>query len=135
MRTALAGLLFACQALSPVLGAQPRLVIDLRVTIDGVKPGGGTLRIALHDEATFSDARANPVRHQEFPDVAGDMSIAFDRLPPGSYAVKAFQDLNNNGRLDPGEPQGVSNAAPPNDFDKASLLLMPGANTAVVHLR
>lgn len=135
MRGATIAFLCALTFGAPAFAAPARLAADLRLTIDGVKSGGGTLRIALHDEATFSEVRADPLRHQEFPDIAGSLSVEFNRLPPGSYAVRAYQDLNNNGRPDPGEPQGVSNAAPPNDFDTAALVLMPGDNTAIIHLR
>ena len=47
-------------------------------------------------------------------DAAG---VIFDGLEPGQYAVSAYQDENNNGRLDTGfmgkpkEPYGFSNDA------------------------
>ena len=49
---------------------------------------------------------------------AGQASFRFDDLPPGRYAVAAYQDVNGNGRLDrepvllwslPSEPYGFSN--------------------------
>ena len=61
--------------------------------------------------------------------------VTFDRLPPGTYAVKALQDVNNNGKADPGEPKGTSNGANADDFDGAAIVLEPGANMAAVHLR
>jgi uncharacterized protein (DUF2141 family) len=115
--------------------APPRLAATLHVTIDGVTNKGGTLRVDLHDEATFLEAITSPLRHQDIPMVAGDVSVAFERLPPGTYALFVFQDLNNDGRWEMGEPQGVSNGAALNDFDKATLVIEPGDNSTTVHLR
>ena len=61
--------------------------------------------------------------------------VIFDRLPPGTYAVKALQDVNNDGKAEPGEPIGLSNGAAPDNFDGAALVLEPGVNSAAVHLR
>lgn len=111
------------------------LLATLRVTVDGVTSAGGTLRVWLHDEATFPDPNAPPLRKTEIAKVAGNVSVAFDRLPPGSYALRAFQDVNDNGRWDAGEPAANSNAAAAGDFDKAAIELMPGNTIAVLHLR
>ena len=114
--------------------AQSNLAAVLRVTVDGLRPSGGTLRLALHDEATFSSPNARALRYQDVPAAAGDLAVQLERLPPGVYALLAFQDLNNNGVRDPGEPLGVSNDGGM-DFDKAAIVLMPGNNTATIHLR
>jgi uncharacterized protein (DUF2141 family) len=89
----------------------------------------------LHDEATFSIPDTMPLLRQDIAKVAGDVSLQFERLPPGSYALKAYQDLNNDGKWDPGEPKANSNGARDNDFDAAALVLMPGVADAVLHLR
>jgi uncharacterized protein (DUF2141 family) len=107
----------------------------LRITVDGVSPKGGTLRVELHDEATFPDVNALPLRRSDVPRIAGDVSVVIDRLPPGDYALRAFQDINDNGRWDPGEPRATSNGAPAGDFEKAAIELIPGANMAALHLR
>ncbi len=44
----------------------------------------------------------------------GDIRVSFEGLPAGKYAVKVYQDLNANQRLDrsgqvPSEPFGFSN--------------------------
>ena len=123
--------------LSPVTAeaAQTPLGASLRVTIDGIAPSGGTLRVGLYDEATFPAIPDTALFKREIPKIAGSVVVTFDRLPPGTYAVKALQDLNNNGKADPGEPKGTSNGANADDFDGAAIVLEPGANMAVVHLR
>ena len=115
--------------------AQTQLSATLRVTVDGVTSAGGTLRVGLYDEATFPAIADFALFKREIPRIAGDVAVVFERLPPGTYAVRVFQDLNDNGRADAGEPMGVSNAAARENFTGAALVLHPGANMAAIHLR
>jgi uncharacterized protein (DUF2141 family) len=111
------------------------LAATLRVTIDGVIASGGTLRVGLYDEATYPAIPDTALFKREIPKIAGSVVVTFDRLPPGTYAVKVLQDVNNNGKADPGEPKGTSNGANADDFDGAAIVLEPGVNSAAVHLR
>ena len=131
------GTLVLLLGFSPVAAdaAQTQMAAALRVTIDGVTASGGTLRVGLYDEATFPAVPDTALFSREIPKIAGSVVITFDRLPPGTYAVKVLQDVNNNGRADPGEPTGISNGANTGNFDGAAIVLEPGANTAAVHLR
>ena len=115
--------------------AQTQMAASLRVTIDGITASGGTLRVGLYDEATFPAIPDTPLFKREIPKIAGTVVVTFDRLPPGTYAVKALQDVNNDGKAEAGEPLGLSNGAPPDNFDGAALVLQPGVNNAAVHLR
>ena len=134
MRGVLLALSLCFAAQGSALAAPAPFTATLRVTIDGVTPAGGTLRIGLHDEATFAEAITSPLRKEEIPNVAGSVAVQFDRLPPGAYALWVYQDVNKDGRWEPGEPQGVSNSAPLNNFEAAAIELMPGTNTAAIHL-
>jgi uncharacterized protein (DUF2141 family) len=123
--------------ISPVAAdaAQTQMAANLRVTIDGVTASGGTLRIGLYDEATFPAIPDTALFKREIPKIAESVVVTFDRLPPGTYAVKALQDVNNNGKADRSEPMGISNGANADNFDAAAIVLEPGANMAAVHLR
>ena len=114
--------------------AQTNIAATLRITVDGITPAGGTLRVGLYDEATFPAIPDTPLFKREIPKIAGTVVGIFDRLPPGTYAVKALQDVNNDGKAEPGEPSGLSNGAAPDNFDGAALVLQPGANRAAFHL-
>jgi len=124
-------------ALWPVAAdaALTQLAATLRVTIDGITPSGGTLRVGLYDEATFPAIPDTALFKREIPKIAGSVVVTFDRLPPGTYALKILQDVNNNGKADPGEPKGNSNGANADNFDGAAIVLEPGANSTAVHLR
>jgi uncharacterized protein (DUF2141 family) len=114
--------------------AAPSIDAKLAVTVDGLKPDGGPVRVGLYDEATFPLVADTPLVKRTV-DAEASVVIDFERLPPGTYALKAFQDLNGNGKPDPGEPQATSNGAAPGDFDAAAIVLTPGENRAALHLR
>lgn len=94
--------------------------VPLNLRISNVEFSRGKIYLALYDRAEGflqpGKARALyvwPVSATgTFGNVAGD-------LPPGTYAVSCFHDLNNNGKLDtnlfgvPTEPYGFSNNARP----------------------
>jgi len=129
--------LFFVLGLLPVTAdaAQTQMAATLRVTIDGITASGGTLRVGLYDEATFPAIPDTALFKREIPKIAGSVVVTFDRLPPGTYAVKAWQDVNSNGKADVGEPSGISNGANADNFDGAAIVLQLGANVAAVHLR
>lgn len=81
------------------------------------KDAGGTVAAALYDApATF--AKTNGAFRQAKAKVEnGRAVLVFDGLPPGTYAVGAFHDVNGDGRLNtlpvglPTEPYGFSRGA------------------------
>ena len=115
--------------------AQTNIAATLRITVDGITASGGTLRVGLYDEATFAAIPDTPLFKREIPRIAGTVVVIFDRLPPGTYALKVLQDVNDDGKAEAGEPLGLSNGAAPDNFDGAALVLQPGVNSAAVHLR
>jgi uncharacterized protein (DUF2141 family) len=114
--------------------AQTSLAASLHVTVDGITLAGGNLTIAVYDEATFALTPDTPLFVQTLAEVHGSASVVFNRLPPGTYALKAVQDVNRDGRAEPGEPVAISNGAAPGNFDAAAFTLQPGENAAVLHL-
>ena len=75
----------------------------------------GAVMVALYDEATY--AGGQPIRAASIDVAAGEHSVTFDGLPDGDYGVKAYHDVNGNGRMDanpfgmPTEPFAFSNNA------------------------
>jgi uncharacterized protein (DUF2141 family) len=130
-----AGLALALLAGARAEAAPTLMAASLRVTVEGVTPAGGTLRVGLYDEATFPALLDSPLFKREIRKVAGDVVVTFERLPPGSYAVRVLQDVNDDARAEAGEPAGVSNGAAPGNFEGATILLQPGTNSALVRLR
>lgn len=119
-----AAILFA----PPALAGPSDQAASLRLTFEtGAQTGA--LMVALYDQATY--AGGAPIRSARIDVAAGDASVTFDGLADADYAVKAFHDVNGNGRMDtnpfglPIEPFAFSNNAVgnmgPADWDRARL--------------
>ncbi|MDR7038383.1 uncharacterized protein (DUF2141 family) [Methylobacterium sp. BE186] len=109
--------------------ATPARAATVEVEVDGIEAGSGSVYVALCQgglsEAACRDgetARATGPRQR----------LVLRDVPPGTYALAAFQDLNGNGRLDrtplglPLEPYGFSGEAGRNarpDFARAAFSL------------
>ena len=119
----------------------------LTVTVQHMSPKGGDLRLALYDEKSFSDDNAQEVTGKVAPAKRWVEVVTLDPVPPGTYAVKMFQDANRNGKFDfnwlgiPSERYGFSNNAAPDwmhlappGFDAAKIVLKPGANSISIWL-
>lgn len=119
----------------------------LTVKVDHIAPRGGNLRLALYDEKSFANDDAEPIADKIVIATPSIQTVAFPGVPPGTYAVKMFQDVNRNEKFDlnwlgiPSERYGFSNNAKPNwirmsppDFDAAKITLKPGANWTEIWL-
>jgi uncharacterized protein (DUF2141 family) len=78
------------------------------------------------------------------PVKADSLTLTFENLPFGTYAVSVHHDINENGRLDknffgiPREPFGVSNNPKkffgPPSFDQAKFLFKESNQKIVIEL-
>lgn len=91
--------------------AQARITLTFEVGAET-----GAVMVALYDsETTYSGGR--PVRVAKVDVAAGERVAAFDGLPVGDYAMKAFHDVDGDGTMDanpfgmPTEPYAFSNNA------------------------
>jgi uncharacterized protein (DUF2141 family) len=117
---------------------------SLEVTVSGGDNDKGTMRFAVCPVGSgFPDCGAKAVRTATVAVRNGQARAQFVGLAPGSYAVSAFHDANNNGRLDtflgiPREGFGFSRnpklrmRAP--TFGEAQLLLS-GESVTTISLR
>lgn len=76
----------------------------------------GAVLVALYDsEAAY--ASGAPVRAARVDVATGAREAVFEGLPAGAYGMKAFHDVNGNGKMDmnpfgmPAEPYAFSNNA------------------------
>lgn len=106
-----AAIAIALLAAAPALASDPA---SLALTFD-TGASTGAVMVALYDEASYGGGQ--PVRSARVDVAAGQRTVAFEGLPAGEYGVKAFHDLNGNGRMDanpfgmPTEPYAFSNNA------------------------
>lgn len=129
--------LFACA--SPVLAqtADNRLTLTFET---GAQTGA--ILVALYDaEAAYEGGQ--PTRVAQVDVAAGRRQAVFD-LPAGTYGMKAFHDINGNGKMDvnpfgmPTEPYAFSNNAVgnmgPARWDRARFEVS-GATTQTIRIR
>jgi uncharacterized protein (DUF2141 family) len=115
---------------------------SLTLTIDNIRHDTGALMIAVHSQETGFDGAVGG--KQVAVDGDSVVTVEFNGLAPGRYALRVFHDVNGNGALDtnvmgiPVEPFGFSNnvmgmMGPPS-FDQAAFEIAPGGNDHVISL-
>ena len=107
----------------------------------------GAVMIALFDSADAYSGKGSPVRavRIDLDQQQDDVKAVFEGLIPGTYAMRAFHDVNGDGQLNqnafgaPIEPFAFSANAVvrfgPPTFDAAALTLNKGANSDTLDFR
>ena len=124
------GLLLALLLVLPL----PAQAAGLQVTVDGIEPGGGAVYVTLCQGGLSESACT---LGQEASGESEARTFVFASVPPGTYAVAAFQDRDGDRRLGrtglglPTEPYGLSGGAGrrarPSFEEAAFSLREPGA--------
>ncbi|MTE27732.1 DUF2141 domain-containing protein [Winogradskyella ouciana] len=87
--------------------------ITITVTIDNVTNDNGKVLMSLHTSETFMKGKG--IQDAESAIKDGKITITFENVLPGDYAILALHDENSNGRMDfqdngmPKESFGMSN--------------------------
>jgi uncharacterized protein (DUF2141 family) len=112
----------------------------ISVIVENVETGEGTVNIGLCDKGLSRDTCPydKTVRAS-----AGFIEATFENIPPGSYAVVAYHDVNGNGQFDrllgiPREPYALSGQAAKKmvpSFNDAVLPIQAGENAVVIRLK
>ncbi|WP_454883392.1 DUF2141 domain-containing protein [Sphingomonas oryzagri] len=93
----------------------PAAAADLTVHLTHVAPDEGPARVLLFAGPEGFRHEDKASRREQVPASGEQVSVTFRNLPPGRYAVMAYQDSNNDDKLDlrlgmfPKEPWGLSN--------------------------
>lgn len=125
----------ACITIALLISGLPALAADINVEILPLASTEGMVMVSLFDRSenfphTVSYVQGIAANRQ----VAGQpLRLVFTQLPPGRYAISAYQDKDGNSKLNtnlmgvPNEPVGFSNNAKasfgPAKFDNASFVL------------
>ena len=87
----------------------------LVVAIQGIHSGDGYVYVALFAKPQGFPDGDYSIQHTKVKAAVEGLTVVFDNLPAGPYAVGAYHDENNNGRLDtnflgyPSEGYALSN--------------------------
>lgn len=113
---AIAPVLALAAALTIAAPAAPAFAADLTVAFPSAAPQGQIMVAVFNSEANYG-GEGQPAQVAMLDVAAGQTSITFDGLPDGDYAVRAFHDLNGDGKMNtnpfgmPVEPFAFSNNA------------------------
>lgn len=139
----IASLAFAILAVAPAARAQQALG-DLTLTFPALSAKSGMVMIAVYDSQE-GWAAGKAARFAMASAADAEPTARIPGLPPGTYAVRAFQDVDGDGKMGknpfglPTEPYGFSRDAVgnmgPATFDDAAFQVKAGANVQAMHLR
>src|ERR1700761_2133991 len=125
--------------------AGPAAAADLTIHVGNVLPAGGTLRLGLYNQALYPDDDSKPIASADVTATAPETVITLHNVPPGTYAIQTFQDVNSNNKMDtswmglPLEPFGFSRDAKPflskPGFDDVKFAVAAGENVQTLHLQ
>jgi len=136
---------FLALAAALVLTAGPASAARIIVTIDGLKNAQGNVFVGLYaSPAKFLQGNQTDAQRRVKAST-GPITVTFDNLPPGTYAVGAFHDENANDHLDtnvlglPTEGYALSNGvravmAKPT-FQQAAFSVGDGDKPVALHIR
>lgn len=85
----------------------------ITVSIDNITNNNGSVVLALHTQETFM--RGPGIKNTKSEIVDGKIKVTFENVAPGTYAVMALHDENDNHAMDfedngmPKESYGMSN--------------------------
>jgi len=78
--------------------AQDKEGVTIKVTIENVLKDGGTILGGLHTAETFM--RGPGVVNAMAPAKAGEVSLTFENITPGTFAIMVMHDANDNKQMD-----------------------------------
>ena len=137
--------LFFAFAIALIFMAGQASAARIIVTIDGLKSAQGTVFVGLYaSPAKFLQGNQADAQ-KKVRASTGPVTVAFDNLAPGTYAVGAFHDENGNDHLDtnflglPVEGYALSNGvravmAKPT-FQQAAFSVGNGDKPVALHIR
>ena len=120
--------------------SEPPTLATVHVIAENIESNRGTVRLALCD--TGLSVEGCPYQ-LSVPAAVGFVEATFKDIPPGTYAVVGYQDLNDNNEFDmlfglPREPYALSGAAGDAlvpTFEDAAIPLAAGENDVQIRMR
>ena len=117
----------------------------LTVHVTDIDKKGGILRLSLYDQSGWSKDEDTPIASANVPAAMPETTVILPDIKPGVYAIKLFQDANDNGKFDqnfiglPLERYGFSNDARPflsaPGFSRTKFTVTDGGNLIAIHLQ
>lgn len=138
-------LAIALAAPGPLAASSANSAARLEVAFTGIEHPTGQIMLSVFDSEAAHDGGGKPVRVAAVPVEGGRAIVTFDGLAPGSYAIKAFHDVDGDGQMAanpfgmPLEPFAFSNNAKaeggPARWEKAQFAVASGDNTHSIAIK
>lgn len=96
---------------------QPAAAAGLAIRFEGIETPSGQIMLSVFNNAAAHDQGGKPVRAAIVPVEGTAATAVFEGLAPGDYAIKAFHDVDGDGKMAtnpfgmPLEPFAFSNNA------------------------
>jgi uncharacterized protein (DUF2141 family) len=127
-------------ALAPTPGVPPASSTVVHVIVENVGSDDGIVNVAVCD--TGLSEEGCPFK-TSVPASTGFVEAKLDGIPPGTYAVVGYHDVNGNDEFDkflgmPREPYALSSEAAESlvpSFNDAALSIREGDNTVIIRLK
>ena len=106
------GLILSALFIGATTMAQEKSGVTITVVIENVLADGGTILAGLHSSESFM--KSNGIANAIAPGIKGEVTLTFENVQPGTYAIMVMHDTNNNQRMDmeangmPTESYGMS---------------------------
>ena len=71
---------------------------SLEIHLDNIKSKKGSIQLALFNSE--ADFLKNPIEKRNVKPTGKDITVVFEHLQPGDYALSVIHDENENGKLD-----------------------------------
>lgn len=78
--------------------AQENKGVTITVTIENVLSDGGTILASLHTSDTFM--KSGGIHNTGAPAKTGEVSMTFENIQPGTFAIMVIHDANDNKLMD-----------------------------------
>lgn len=78
--------------------AQDKSGATVTVVIENVLADGGTILAGLHNSESFM--KSDGIANASAPGIKGEVTLTFEKVQPGTYAIMVMHDANDNQRMD-----------------------------------
>lgn len=123
----------------------PMAGATLEIRFEGIETPAGRIMLTLFDSEAAHDSGGDPVRAAAV-EISDTTALAqFSGLAPGRYAVRAFHDIDGDGKMGtnpfgrPTEPFAFSNNAQPQGapprWEATNFAVQPGANRISITIK
>lgn len=106
--------IIAATSLLTTLISSSAFAAEVVVTVDNFKEIKGSLFVSIYNQEKGFDENENYLVRKKINVDKNTLTINLGDLPAGDYAIKCYQDVNDNGKIDtngmgiPNEPYGSS---------------------------